>query len=145
MINIELFNLAVAEVLGQCYESFPDRIRINGFKVGESLLEFYGDDVETQHPDFGEKIFAVGPATLDWLAQAGYIWVGNKDQADYLGVTLSPKGLELLNLVPDSLNSSDSIGSTLVQGAKVLGKESILAGIKLALSEGMKLAVKTGI
>ncbi len=55
MINIELFNLAVAEVFGQCYESFPDRIRINGLKVGESLLEFYADDVETEHPDFGEK------------------------------------------------------------------------------------------
>lgn len=144
MLNIELFNLTVAEVLGECYESFPERINLSESDVAYNVIEYYGDEILEKHPDFTDKLFGIASSTVHWLEQAGYIWVGGRDLNDFYQVTLSSKGLELLNLVPDALSTKESVGTSLINGVKSTGKEAILTAIKLVLSEGVKLAIKHG-
>lgn len=145
MINIELFNLTVAEVLGECYENFPERINLKESDVAYKVLEYYSDDILEEHPDFTDKLFGIASATVAWLEQAGFIWVEGRDLNDFYRVTLSSKGLELLNLVPDSITNKESIGTSFINGAKSVGKDAVLSAIKLVLSEGAKLAIKGGI
>ena len=54
-------------------------------------------------PEFAE-------ATLEWLNKAGYIWlIEPKAIGDNYTSTLSPKGLEVLKHIPESLESKISI------------------------------------
>ncbi|MEO3988199.1 hypothetical protein [Plesiomonas shigelloides] len=142
MRNIELFNLSVAEILGECYEAFPERINLKESDIAYKVIEYYDDSVTEDIQPFVDQLFNIASSTIQWLEQAGYIWVGGRNYNDFYQVTLSSKGLELLNLVPESLNTKESIGSAFINGAKVLGKESILSCIRILLSEGTKLALK---
>ncbi|MBW8183562.1 hypothetical protein [Shewanella nanhaiensis] len=141
MRNIELFNLSVAEILGECYESFPKRISIKESDIAYKVLEYYDDSVSDDVIVFVEQLFDISSSTIEWLEQAGYIWVGGRDHKDFYRVTLSSKGLELLNLIPDSLNTKDTLGSSFIKSAKTASKETVLSSIKVFLSEGAKLAL----
>jgi len=141
MNNIELFNLSVAETLAACYEEFPQKINFSSIDITDKVLGYYP---EKNEGEYAEIIFPVATGTIQWLGQAGYLWIANQEQHEFLGVTLSPKGLELLNLIPDSISKKESIGSLLTGGLKSVGKESALALIKTVLSEGVKLSLKGG-
>lgn len=144
MTNIELFNLSVAEILGECYENFPERINIKESDIAFKVLEYYDDSVSDDLVAFTDQLFSISSSTIEWLEQAGYIWVGGRDHNDFYRVTLSGKGLELLNLVPDSINNKDTLGSSFLKGTKNISKESVLSAIKLLLSEGTKMALAKG-
>ena len=144
MKNIELFNLTVAEVLGMCYENFPERIDIKYSVIADKVLGYYDIHSIDDQPAFLTQLIDICTATITWLEQAGFIWVKGRNNDNFYRVTLSSKGLELLNLVPDSLTNV-SIGESFIKGTKSVAKETVLAAIKLVLSEGTKLLMKGAI
>ncbi|NMH64967.1 hypothetical protein [Shewanella salipaludis] len=137
MQNIELFNLAAKEILGMCYESFPNRVQFDSYKITNKVVNYY--DHSELNAGKAEEISKVCHSTAEWLEQANYIWVRMKAGNEFHSVTLTPKAFELLNLMPESLKIQESLGSVLMKGAKTTAKTGALAAVKVLFSEGVKM------
>jgi hypothetical protein len=137
MQNIELFNLAAKEILGMCYESFPNRVKVDSKKIANKVLKYY--DRSELNEDKVNEIVKVCHSTAEWLEQANYIWVRFKAGNEFNSVTLTPKALELLNLMPEALKVQESLGSILMKGSKTIGKTGALEAVKILFSEGVKM------
>lgn len=136
MQNIELFNLAAKEILGMCYESFPNRVSFKDIGITEKVLQYYDlSEFEGREHDVGKVCLS----TAKWLRQANYIWVEREIGNEFNSVTLTPKAFELLNLMPQSLIAQESIGSMLMNGAMKTSKAGALAAVRVMLSEGVKM------
>ncbi|MEE1673681.1 hypothetical protein SNR37_003107 [Agarivorans aestuarii] len=141
MHNIELFNLAVGETLGYCYEHFPRRVEVNADFISKRVCEFY--DIDLVNDAFINEATEVSGATIIWLVNAGYLWIEENYEFEFSDVTLTPKSLSLLNVVPESLDGT--IGSKLVSGVKASSKSVASSLMTTLLSEGVKLSLGTGI
>ncbi|ENM5835575.1 hypothetical protein NTH44_003689, partial [Vibrio metoecus] len=135
MKNIELFNLAVSEILGSCYEQFPNRVSFSANDIAINVCDFYP---ESELEDTFFPLVTLCKSTVKWLDDAGYLWIKHEVGMDYHGVTLTPKAFELLNIMPTSLKSKESIGEILLNKAKQAGKITALEAVKLLLSEGVR-------
>ena len=140
MRNIDLFNLHVAEVLGTCYESFPVRVDIKYEDLGKNVHDRYASGFDEELFYNAQEYEELAAATVNWLTDAGYLWIGKKIYGSVKSVTLTPKSLELLNATPLALEMTDSMGTILADGSKTLGRETALSVIRSVLSEGAKLA-----
>lgn len=138
MKNIEQFNLAVSEILGLCYEQFPNRVSFTQNDIAKKVSHYYHDD-EIEDSYF--ELVKLSKSTVKWLDEAGYLWIKHELNSEYHDVTLTPKAFELLNMMPDSLKPKVSIGELLIRGAQGTGKSMTLDAIKILLSEGVKLAM----
>ena len=139
MKNIEVFNLAVGEILGECYSSFPVPTEITRGTIGCAVKE-YSPDFDPSRIDFSEPEYEIAKHTISWLTKAGYIWLTEGDEnSTIVKATLSPKGLEVLNAVPKSI--SGSIGSNLAKGAKGIGVNVFQSLVTQALSQGVNYGV----
>lgn len=135
--NIKKFDELTGQILGVLYESFPvPRVLLLNDLIpdGMSFDERIGFDVPN---DDGEFLFA----SIEWLAQSGYLRYKQKIQSTgYTECVLTGKGLEVLKATPDSLSTESSLGEQLVDASKTGAKSLIgdLAG--QALSIGVKFA-----
>ena len=145
MRNIDFFNLYVAEVLGICYESFPVRVEIKYDDLAYSVFKRYSSGTDEELFFNAQESSELAIASLDWLTEAGYLWVGNKIYGSVTGVTLTPKSLELLNAIPQSIENKDSVGTVLANESKSLGRETVLSIIQSVLAEGAKFAFSSSI
>lgn len=141
MNNIDLFNLCVADVLGACYEQFPVKIDLYFDEIGNRVASQFPSDDGDELLDVFMSSLDVVSATIQWLSQAGYLWIGNEFYGGVTKSTLTPKSLELLNMVPESLKESRSLGSVLAAESKTLGREAVLSIVRTVLSEGAKFSV----
>ncbi|PHQ23685.1 hypothetical protein CLH62_19640 [Marinobacter guineae] len=140
MRNIDLFNLHVAEVLGICFESFPVRPDIRYEDLGKNVYKRYASGTDEELFYNAQEYEELAAATVNWLTDAGYLWVGKKVYGAVKSVTLTPKSLELLNATPQALEMTESVGTILANGSKTLGRETALSVIRSVLAEGAKLA-----
>lgn len=140
MRNIDHFNLCVAQVLGECFESFPVRIDFEFEALGQKVFDDYVAGSAGDSPYDPAEYSRYAAATIDWLADAGYIWVGRKINSEVLAVTLTPKSLELLSAMPESLKENASVGSVLASETKTLGREGVLELVRVVLAAGAKYA-----
>lgn len=138
--NIETFNRSVGLLFGKLYETFPKRVQL-GFN--DLAIEMFDDD-DNGNEVYFEKL-AIFSETVSWLEQAGYIWADKIDNYDAYGIVLSPKGLEVMKVVPGTL-SGKSIGEELSKivksGAKETAKTVVSGLVSFALTEGFKLLSK---
>lgn len=131
--NIEVFNESVALVFGELYKSFPVPVGLSYNDLAITLFKDDGDVVEY------EKVLDVFESTVLWLKDAGYIWFDTTSEMQVFGAVLSPKGLEILKVVPTSLTEGSTIGDSLINFANEGSKEIRASLITLALTEGYKL------
>ncbi|WP_210394598.1 hypothetical protein [Motiliproteus sediminis] len=90
MNNIVAFNIAVAEIFGQCYREFPIRVTISKMDVGIGIKEAMGDDPDGYF-DLSEIEYQIAEEAMEWLIQAGYLWCKNPGRPiSFEGVTLTP-------------------------------------------------------
>lgn len=141
MRNIDLFNLHVAEVLGTCYENFPVRIDFKYDDLAYRVFKQYSSGTDEELFFNAVEYSELAVATLDWLTEAGYLWVSKKVHGSVKGVTLTPKSLELLNATPESIESKTSIGTALANESKKLGRETVLSIVQTVLAEGAKFTL----
>ncbi|WP_296058627.1 hypothetical protein [uncultured Amphritea sp.] len=140
MKNIESFNIAVAEAFGQCYQAFPLRIDLSVIELGKAIQE-------TIHPDCSNDIdmrsteYAIARESVNWLIESGYLWHRNATSMTFNAVTLSPKGLEILNAVPKGIEVKTTLGEELGRGVKEIGKEAALDFVKATLTYGASLVL----
>lgn len=147
MKNIDLFNLAVGEILGTCYESFPEREMLSVSIIFHKIEGFYPEYNGEEAREFELYAHRIIKSTVGWLRDAGYLWVEKEivsEIYDFEGVVLTPKSLELLNALPESLDSTETMGEKLAKGLSKIGKESTLHLIKTALTKGLELGLTSG-
>ncbi len=107
--NIDLFNQYTAKIFAMLYEPFPVTLWIrDGFISGRVVRPGVFDESVTD-----EQVEIAG-YTLKWLIEAGYITCSRFDANSAHDATLSAKGLELMKLVPSSLEKKKSVGDSLL-------------------------------
>lgn len=138
MKNIDSFNIAVAEVFGRCYEAFPLRVNITIIEIGDVIRETI--DPDCNHDiDLRSEEYGIARESVNWLTQAGYLWCHQQSNTSFHQVTLSPKALEILNAVPNTLQVKESLGEQLSKGVKQIGRETAMEAVKLSLKAGASL------
>lgn len=151
--NIGKFNYYVGVIFAKLYSSFPCRSRIEyleiigasecpettdmegrwtGLYIRDGELENLSNEFEFLHE------------TLQWLHETGYLvgTVGLSHGGRYATVTLSPKGLEILKIVPSSITpelSGKSIADELSEALEASAKEKISEVAGKALSYLFKI------
>ena len=142
MENIEAFNIAVAEIFGKCYQAFPMRVVISDIELGDTI-RFALDENANKDIDMRDIEYTIARESVNWLIQAGYLWHRGESNLTTSGVTLTPKGLEVLNAIPEGIKNQISIGQQLSEGVKNLGKEAAISIVKTGLNYGAKIIISS--
>lgn len=146
MDNIDAFNRYTAQILGLLYKRFPiplclDHEALARETLGAAASEadtvrqvVTGDENATRPTSVFREEAALVWHTISWLRDCDYI--RTNDEIDHerrrpAKYVLSPKGFEVLSMIPASLESKTSYGERLAAAA---GSASGAAG-KAAISE----------
>jgi hypothetical protein len=155
--NIDKFNYYVGVIFAKLYSSFPCRSRIEYLEIigANECPEttdnegrrtgIYNRDGELE--DLSSE-FDFLHETLKWLHETGYLigMVGHSEGGRYATVTLSPKGLEILKIVPNSISSESngkSIADSLSEALEDSAKDKISEIAGKALSYLFKIGWQT--
>lgn len=126
--NIDRFNECTAKLFASLYSAFPQPLDVDFFEwLGKEVFEVGDDELE------------FCGATVKWLEEAQYIRVKTYSGSSVYGLVLTAKGLEVLKVVPDSINNKGSLGDALVDAMK---KGMTSAGSKIVakvFTEGFTL------
>lgn len=137
LTNMELFNGITGKLFAALYQNFPQETQIDHGSFLEDFIDPDDFDGAFNMPDMTK-------ATLEWLDKAGYIWL--KPPKAYSGTyfaILSPKGLEALNVVPDSLEPGKTLGEKIIDFSKDQFGEGMNQLVKAAITEGINLILKS--
>lgn len=144
MDNIEKFDQYVADIFNRLYSTFPRRIEISSADLldvepdenfrsepgGNNVVPYYFKGTQ-KIAKVSTEDWKLAIDTIRWLIDSGFILGQIKDDRRGVGLTLSHKGLELLKMVPNSLNIT--IGEKLTEavkaGAMDAAKEIIKKGL----------------
>jgi len=111
--NMKLFNELSATILYSLFEKFP------------VAIEFSIED----HPDLNTiENSDVFYDTFKFLSNENYIKFQHQVCGGFLDVTLTSKGLSVLNAIPDSLKEKEALWQSLKKALKN-GSEEVLADI----------------
>lgn len=137
--NIARFDEYTGKIFAALYQRFPEPLLLQTHEYVESPTEFsdfLGCDTASKESEFFCH-------TVVWLEKAGYIETEEVD-GRYLyvqGVVLTAKGLEVLNIQPDSLEQRVSLGSRITRATREEGVEMLRGLVREALSAGAKMMV----
>lgn len=137
MDNIKAFNLVTGKLFAELYQSFPAPTEVDFFSLALDTIPKEDFDSAWEKPGFAE-------ATVRWLDQAGYIWF--KKAPTMHGkptAVLSPKGLEALKAVPESIDSKLSLGERIINFTKAKASDSLSQAVGLAITAGFQLMTKS--
>lgn len=130
MKNMDLFNAYTAEIFSILYQCFPEPAPLDVLKIsGHTEVDDYGQM---------EKPAKICRDTVEWLSNTGYLTYEQNFECGVSGAVLTAKGLEVLKVVPASLERGDSIGEKIVKTMKGGAKETAATLAKTALTEGVK-------
>ena len=130
--NIDLFNASAALIFAELYSNIPVPITLNYQNLSSRL--FLNDETISQ-----EKNIEVFINTVTWLRKSGYIWLDAEGELDVYGALLSPKGLEVLTIIPQSSNNGETIGDQLSSSETNNTHEDRATLVKIAISAGGQL------
>ncbi|MDC5857360.1 hypothetical protein [Vibrio europaeus] len=141
MKNIDAFNIAVGSIFGYCYQNFPEKCDISTGEIGDIIRDSFGKE-KSNYTNYQDYEYKIVNATVEWLVKSGYLWCDSRFEGLIIkNVVLTPKGLEALNSIPESLEQKQTFGETLSKGASALGKEAMITTVQTCLGFGAKLVV----
>ena len=117
-VNIDKFEKCSALIFDKLYQSFPIP---NDFNI-KDFFEF-----NTEEDSY---IFY---STVNFLEKEKLIRYQDAVYGGYIGVTLTARGLAILNSTPKSMVSSESIGSKIIAAVKSGAQEMMKASIREAI------------
>lgn len=135
--NIARFDQHTGQVFALLYENFPVPVLLKAADFVDTHLvhnEHLGGDVASPESEFFSH-------TVAWLKRAGYIDVQELDPRHLYtrGAVLTVKGLEVLNVQPDNLSKSLSLGERIYTAAKTEGSDMLRSLVREALSIGARM------
>lgn len=123
---MNLFNECAAKILDSSYDSFP---------VGKEYR--IHDFPDLNNANDSDVFFS----TVQFLKNEHYIKYQNKYYGGFSGVTLTSKGLSILNATPAILNKKEPL-SQLIKNALINGSEAIISDtMKKVFAFGAHLAI----
>lgn len=128
--NIERFNKLTAEILTALYSSFPVPLTIS--------CGMFGTDKEfcaSEQGDEGLKFFM---ATGRWLTESGYIRHARENTILFFDAVLTPKGMEVLCAIPDSLSAREPLGERLATALQTGSKTVLMEAMKAVFAAGAR-------
>ncbi|EGQ7759999.1 hypothetical protein ACOIWI_004642 [Vibrio vulnificus] len=132
--NIQKFDRIVALVLAELYRKFPVRSHVCVYTLFDCKENGYWNKGIWYEPeDLAKSDREFYVHTVKWLIDSGYV-IGTIEHHNNSSITLSMKGLQLLKSVPDSLDSSESLGEQLLSVVNSGAKDSAAQLISRALS-----------
>lgn len=135
--NIDKFDEIAGKVFAVLYSAFP---------VPQPLaLGTYIDTKEVFNPEgfTGAELTEDAEfvkATINWLINADFITVENFHSEYFIDAVLTPKGLESLKLMPESLASP--AGNQLANAVKTGNKETLKILTNQILAVGVKISAQ---
>lgn len=140
MDNIDCFDDFVAAILADLYRAFPVPAFLDARTLSGHLeVNAFGAIVDENGNR--SRRFEIAKATLDWLAESGYIRSTERLPYGHRNAVLTASGLHLLKAVPASLQQRESLGERLVrfvrEGSLSLARETA----KAVLAEGVGKAI----
>ena len=130
--NIDLFNASAALIFAELYSNIPVPITLNYQNLSSRI--FSNEQTISQ-----EKNIEVFINTVTWLRKSGYIWLDAESELDVYGALLSPKGLEVLTIIPESSNNGETIGDQLSSPETNNKNEYRATLVKIAITAGSQL------
>lgn len=129
--NIERFNQNAAKIFSLLYESFPvpRSIDVREIDIDAELSEATGELTPA-----GE----VAHATFIWLEGSGYITFRKNMEVLFTECVLTAKGLEVLNAIPSSLSTSQTVGEFVSKAVKAGAAESVSSAVKFIFAKGIE-------
>lgn len=133
--NIKKFDKLVALIFADLYKNFPVRSHVDIYHVFDCKEQGRTDDegVWREPSDLSEEDCQFYCDTIKWLIDTGYV-IGTIEHHNSSNITLSIKGLQLLKSVPNSLDSSDTLGEQLLSVLKDGAKDAAGQLISTALN-----------
>ena len=128
--NIDIFNASAALIFSELYKNIPVPTALNYQNLSSQIFK----DNETISQD---KIISVFINTVTWLKKSGFIWLDSEGELDVYGALLSPKGLEVLSIIPDASITGETIGNQLTSLPAENAETADL--IQIAITAGSKL------
>lgn len=132
--NLQRFNTFAAHLFGLLYEEFP-----NPCDIGPDLFFEFADKVEGKMA-WRELNNQTVLSTVRWLHDEGYIRVTEYSNNLSQGVTLTQKGLLVLNATPDSLHAGETMGEKIKSALADGSKNMVTKLIEQTLDIGIKYA-----
>lgn len=131
--NIELFNGITGRLFALLYEKFPFYSDIDFDSLSSEL-------VEKSDYNGAWDVSELAEATVNWLAEAGYIWL-KEPQAfeDPYTAVLSPKGFEVLKATPEVIDTTKTLGENIIELSKDKLGSAMNKAVELAISQGFKM------
>ena len=130
--NVDLFNASAALIFAELYSNIPVPITLNYQNLCSRI--FSNKNTISQ-----EKNIEVFINTVTWLRKSGYIWLDAESELDVYGALLSPKGLEVLTIIPESSNNGETIGDQLSSSETNNKDEYRATLVKIAITAGSQL------
>ncbi|ENP8319890.1 hypothetical protein ACEH85_004190 [Vibrio vulnificus] len=132
--NIQKFDRIVALIFAELYRKFPVRSSVCVYTLFDCKESGYWNEGIWYEPeDFANSDREFYVHTVKWLIDSGYV-IGTIEHHNNSNITLSMKGLQLLKSVPNSLDSSVSLGEQLLSVVNSGAKDSAAQLISRALS-----------
>ncbi|QKN82203.1 hypothetical protein [Scandinavium goeteborgense] len=136
--NIDRFDEIAGRVFADLYDSFPLPIHL---KTEDYLQK---DTIPSEDPIDGTMRYSIEEeiieATIKWLNNAEFLCYGAERDHVFVNVTLTPKGLESLKLMPDSVKGPT--GSQLSDAVKTGGIETIKMLANHAIGIGARITAQ---
>lgn len=127
--NMDLFNEYTATIFAELYQAFPEVRPLDVGRLSGCKPDDYGV--------IGKR-GQVCAATIEWLAESGYIRLGHRMDWTFPAV-LTAKGLEILKATPASISQGKSAGESIVAAVKDGSMRTAVNLVSSALTEGFKL------
>lgn len=124
MSQIETFNVCAAIIFERLYQRFPLPTNITTEMIPDYFFESEDSDDYLAH--MSREVTFLHAA--EWLVRAGYIWKKDSPGAAILDAVLSPKGLEVLKAMPESISTEQTLGDRLSDLAEK-GSYSLLSKV----------------
>ncbi len=132
--NIQKFDRLVALIFADLYKNFPVKTHVSVYTLFDCKESGWWDKGVYHEPeDLTKADQEFYFHTVKWLIGAGYV-IGSIEHHHKSSITLSMKGLQLLKSVPNSLDSSESLGDQLLSVISSGAKESAAQLVSKALS-----------
>lgn len=113
------------------YESFPVPRSIG---IGEIDAHAELSEALEEFTSAGEVVYA----TFVWLEGSGYITFRKNMEVLFTECVLTAKGLEVLNAIPSSLSTSQTVGEFVSKAVKAGAAESVSSAVKFIFAKGIE-------
>jgi hypothetical protein len=148
--NVDIFNLVVAVIFTELYNSFPIPTPITSQWLAEKVLteerywrpdDLRGEGAREETVE-GHGYDLIAFHGISWLTQCGFMIQSPDNKKKYV---LSPKGFEALAAVPTSLSAKEtrSLGKQLASAAATVGDRASTAVISNIIGQVIGAAART--